>query len=76
MKNSKQNIILFKPSDYPHRRPTNIGNLFMNRFAIDEDEASEISLIHKLETEQNQSFTSAVMLIPSKMARSGERSVN
>ena len=38
-----QKIILFiDPSDYAFETPVKIGNLFINRFAIDEDASFEI----------------------------------
>ena len=38
-----QKIILFiEPSDREYETPVKIGNLFMNRFAIDEDASTEI----------------------------------
>ena len=45
-----QKIVLFiEPSVDAYERPLKIGNLFMNRFAVDEDEASEILKIFELE---------------------------
>ena len=45
-----QKIILFiEPSEDAWRTPLKIGNLFMNRFAVDEDAASEILKIFELE---------------------------
>ena len=46
----KQNIILFiEPNESPSESTLNIGNLYMNRFAIDEDKASEILKIYQLQ---------------------------
>ena len=44
-----QKIVLFlEPSDDAFDTPLKIGNLFMNRFAVDEDAASEILKIFEL----------------------------
>ena len=45
----KQKIILFiEQNDEDQKSPTSIGNLYMNRFAIDEDAADEILNIYDL----------------------------
>ena len=45
-----QKIVLFiEPNDEAFDTPLKIGNLFMNRFAVDEDAASEILKIFELE---------------------------
>ena len=45
-----QKIVLFiEPYDDAWSTPLKIGNLFMNRFAVDEDAASEILKIFELE---------------------------
>ena len=45
-----QKIVLFiEPSDDAWRTPLKIGNLFMNRFAVDEDAAFEVMKIFELE---------------------------
>ena len=45
-----QKIVLFiEPSQHAFHTPLKIGNLFMNRFAVDEDAASEILKIFELE---------------------------
>ena len=45
-----QKIVLFiEPSEYGFASPSKIGNLFTNRFAIDEDAAFEILKIFELE---------------------------
>ena len=45
-----QKIVLFiDPNAFAHETPLKIGNLFMNRFAVDEDAASEILKIYELE---------------------------
>ena len=45
-----QKIVLFiEPQDAKWTTPLNIGNLFMNRFAIDEDGCHEIMKIYYLE---------------------------
>ena len=44
-----QKIILFvEPSDDAYETPVKIGNLFMNRFAVDEDASIEILKIFEL----------------------------
>ena len=49
MSKIKQKIVLFiEPSDNAHDTPLKIGNLFMNRLAVDEDAASEILKIFEL----------------------------
>ena len=46
-----QKIVLFiEPSDDAYSTPLKIGNLFMNRFAVEEDAASEVLKIFELET--------------------------
>ena len=45
-----QKIVLFvEPSVYSFDTPAKIGNLFMNRFAIDENASSEILKIFELD---------------------------
>ena len=45
-----QKIVLFiEPNHDAWMTPLKIGNLFMNRFAVDEDAASEILKIFELE---------------------------
>ena len=45
-----QKIVLFiEPNDDLWATPLKIGNLFMNRFAVEEDAASEILKIFELE---------------------------
>ena len=45
-----QKIVLFiEPIDDAFFTPMNIGNLFMNRFAVEEDAASEVLKIFELE---------------------------
>ena len=45
-----QKIVLFiEPCGEAFNTPSKIGNLFMNRFAVDEDAASEILKIFELE---------------------------
>ena len=44
-----QKIILFmEPTETAYETPVKIGNLFMNRFAIDENDSSEILKIFEL----------------------------
>ena len=46
----KQNIILFiEPNNEDQKSPTSICNLYLNRFAIDEDAADEICQIRQLQ---------------------------
>ena len=50
MSKSNQKIVLFiEPAEGPWQKPSKIGNLFMNRFAIDEDANHEILKIYHLE---------------------------
>ena len=42
-------VLLIEPSDDSFETPLKIGNLFMNRFAVEEDAASEILKIFELE---------------------------
>ena len=42
-------VLLIEPIDELFITPLKIGNLFMNRFAVDEDAASEILKIFELE---------------------------
>ena len=45
-----QKIVLFiEPQEFKHSTPFKIGNLFMNRFGIDEDGSNEILKIYYLE---------------------------
>ena len=45
-----QKIVLFiEPNESTSVTPLKIGNLFMNRFAVDEDAASEVLKIFELE---------------------------
>ena len=44
-----QKVILFiEPTDDAFEKPEKIGNIFMNRFAVEEDVASEIVSIFEL----------------------------
>ena len=50
MSKLNQKMVLFiEPAKYTYRKPFKIGNLFMNRFAIDEDAKNEILKIYQLE---------------------------
>ena len=50
MSKLNQKIVLFiEPAHYAFEKPSKIGNLFINRFAIDEDAQNEILKIYKLE---------------------------
>ena len=42
-------VLFFEPQDEKFRTPSKIGNLFMNRFGIDEDACHEILKIYHLE---------------------------
>ena len=50
MSKLNQNIVLFiEPAEEAWPKPSKIGNLFLNRFAIDEDAKNEILKIYQLE---------------------------
>ena len=50
MSKLNQKIVLFiEPAEKAWEKPSKIGNLFMNRFAIDEDAKNEILKIYQLE---------------------------
>ena len=50
MSKSNQKIVLFiEPAFVPWSKPTEIGNLFINRFAIDEDASHEIVKIYQFQ---------------------------
>ena len=50
MSKLNQKIVLFiEPAENAWEKPSKIGNLFMNRFAIDEDAKHEILKIYHLE---------------------------
>ena len=50
MSKLNQKIILFiDPPSFSHGKPSKIGNLFMNRFAIEEDAKNEILKMYQLE---------------------------
>ena len=50
MSKFNQKIVLFiEPAARPYDKPSKIGNLFMNRFAIEEDAKSEILKIYLME---------------------------
>ena len=52
MSKLNQKIVLFiEPAIEPYDKPSEIGNLFMNRFAIDEDAKNEILKIYQLENQ-------------------------
>ena len=54
-----QKIVLFiEPMEEAWSTPLKLGNLFMNRFAVDEDEASEILKIFELETKKYSPLSS------------------
>ena len=61
MSNSK--IVLFiEPADGPASTPSKIGNLFMNRFGIEEDAKHEILKIYHLENHLNDLLNSKLTL--------------
>ena len=45
----QKNVLFIEPNDDACYTPLKIGNLFMNRFAVEEDAASEILNIFELE---------------------------
>ena len=50
MQKRKQKIVLFtEPKENQYSTPLKIRNLFMNRFAIEEDDSNEILKIYQLE---------------------------
>jgi len=50
-----QKIVLFiEPSDCAYEEPEKIGNLFMNRFAINEDASAEILKIFEVGKRTNK----------------------
>ena len=50
MSKLNQKIVLFiEPAHYAFEKPSKIGNLFINRFAIDEDAKNEILKIYQHE---------------------------
>ena len=52
MSKLNQKIVLFiESADEPCYTPSKIGNLFMNRFGIDEDAKHEILKIYQLEND-------------------------
>ena len=54
MSKSNQKIVLFiEPAIEAYQKPSKIGDLFMNRFAIDEGENHEILKIYHLEENFN-----------------------
>ena len=58
MSKISQKIVLFiEPSIHAWFTPLKIGNLFMNRFAVDEDAASEVLKIFELEKYSYQMST-------------------
>ena len=50
MSKLNQNIVLFiEPAKEAYSKPSKIGNLFLNRFAIEEDAKNEILKIYQLD---------------------------
>ena len=63
MSKLNQNIVLFiEPAVFTHFKPSKIGNLFMNRFAIDEDAKNEILKIYQLEKDFNDLYEGRLAL--------------
>ena len=59
MSKLNQKIVLFiEPAVKAWKTPSNIGNLFMNRFAIDEDVKHEILKIYHLENNLDDRLSS------------------
>ena len=54
MKKRSQKIVLFIEPQKKYNTPTKIGNLFMNRFAIDEDQSNEILKILELKNTMDE----------------------
>ena len=54
-KNMQQIVLFIQPSKDAWRTPFEIGNLFINRFAVDEDAAFEILKIFELGMELGMS---------------------
>ena len=47
----KKIVLFIEPAQFASDKPSKIGNLFMNRFAIDEDAKNEILKIYQLKEE-------------------------
>ena len=63
MSKLNQKIVLFiEPAIEPYDKPSEIGNLFMNRFAIDEDAKNEILKIYQLECPKNPRHNEGIAL--------------
>ena len=59
MSKLNQKIVLFiEPAEDACEKPFKIGNLFVNRFAIDEDAKNEILKIYELEYRINDLYKS------------------
>ena len=48
-KNTQKIVLFIEPNEDAWNTPLKIGNLFMNRFAVEEDAASEVLKIFELE---------------------------
>ena len=58
-----QKIVLFiEPAVVAYQKPSKIGNLFMNRFAIDEDAKNEILKIYQLESQYEDLYLGRLTL--------------
>ena len=63
MSKLNQKIVLFiEPAASKFDKPSKIGNLFMNRFAIDEDAKNEILKIYQLEKDFNDLYEGRLAL--------------
>ena len=55
-KNIQNVVFLMGPTAEPSLTPLKVGNMYLNRFAIDEEAAFELSGVHYLEPEFNPSL--------------------
>ena len=63
MSTLNQKIVFFiEPAAEGWSKPSKIGNLFMNRFAIDEDAKNEILKIYQLEKDFNDLYEGRLAL--------------
>ena len=63
MSNLNQKIVLFIGTAFcACQKPSKIGNLFMNRFAIDEDAKNEILKIYQLECQLGDFLQGAFLM--------------
>ena len=60
----KQKIILFiSPVQHAYERPTSVCNLYMNRFAIEEEAETEILNIYQFRKEENLAKGAGLIII-------------